>query len=351
MPNPFVHNREFQAALRARDAAALKALRGAYQPIVSRFLSDVSRTLAETASDSRAFRLSRLLALLDGLETELNSFAFVAGSLVTDAQRLSVHAAVEQMRALVVDALGDPPPGGAAVIGNLTAFPSDAARAMIGLAGDGSPLDKLLSPIAPETSRAVREALVAGIAAGDGADAIAAKIQPHLGEGLVRASRIARTETMRAYNESARMYLHDNDDVCAGWYWSCARSVRTCIVCWEMDGSFHSIDEPFASHVCCRCSSVPAVRSWAELGFPGYESETYQPKPARESFHALTADQQRAILGPGKYEAWKSGRFSLADLVGEGRSEAWGPYRYERSLKDTLARPKGGKGADMRVPL
>jgi len=55
-----------------------------------------------------------------------------------------------------------------------------------------------------------------------------------------------------------------------------------------------------------------------------------------ERFAALVLADQRAVLGPAKLAAYQAGQLRLADLVGERTAGAWGPVRYERSLRDVL---------------
>lgn len=59
--------------------------------------------------------------------------------------------------------------------------------------------------------------------------------------------------------------------------------------------------------------------------------------PSGESvFSDLSADAQREILGPGKYEAYSQGRITLADTVRVRESDEWGVTRSTASLSEAL---------------
>lgn len=343
---------DFRAKLLAGDIATLNLIHAAYEPILERFRAELDAVLKDFDANNRSksFRLQRLMALAEGLDAEVKRFAVSAEGVITLKQRVNVNLAIQAMHALTVAGLGEPP-AGVHIEALLASYPSEAVLSSIGLASDGSPLSKLLSTLAPDTVEGAKHAITYGIAAGESSDVIAGYLRLAANIGRVRALRIARTETMRAYNESSRSYLVENQQYVDGWYWHAAMSIRTCAMCWAMDGTWHPLDEPLASHVCCRCSMVPAVKSWSDLGYPDNNNPAPKPRLGVNEFERLAKAEQVQILGPGKWQAWKDGRFTLPDLVGERRSEEWGPARYERSLHDVLEDPAGGKGADLRVPL
>jgi hypothetical protein len=58
--------------------------------------------------------------------------------------------------------------------------------------------------------------------------------------------------------------------------------------------------------------------------------------PGTEIFAAMTDAEKAALLGPAKFAAYQDGKLSLADLVGQAYSDAWGTHRYEKSLSSIL---------------
>lgn len=141
---------------------------------------------------------------------------------------------------------------------------------------------------------------------------------------LARAATIARTEQMRAYREAARETYKANSKIVAGWVWHAQLSPRTCVLCWAMHGTFHSNDEPVATHPACRCVMLP------NLGKQVFES-------GADEFKKLSAADQRQILGAAAFEKYREGEIELKDLVGEREDARFGKTRYRISLNRALS--------------
>ena len=82
---------------------------------------------------------------------------------VNQAQRAAVGMAEEHAEQLALAGLGVPPPG---VTVTWARLPREAVTDLVGFLQDGSPLRDLLDELGSEASRAVRDALVAGVATG-----------------------------------------------------------------------------------------------------------------------------------------------------------------------------------------
>ena len=240
---------------------------------------------------------------------------------------------------------------------------TDAITALVGATQAGSALDTLFRGIRAEGAQAAEDALVQGIVLGYNPRKIAPMIRDALGVQLNRALTISRTETMRAQRVAASESYKANADVMKGWRWQAALTGNTCPVCISMHGSIHPVEEEMESHPNCRCSMVPVTKSWedlgAELGFdfsgvekagPSFEEiakkynisaerqKTYaQRKMTGEAyFRGLKAEEQRKILGPAKWLAWKEGKFAFDALSRKTYSPVWGAGRGAKSLKELL---------------
>lgn len=238
-----------------------------------------------------------------------------------------------------------------------------AIEALVGATQRGSALDKLFRGIRAEGAQAAEDALVQGIVLGYNPRKIAPMIRNALGVQLNRALTIARTEVMRAQRVAAAESYKANADVLKGWRWEAALTGNTCPVCISMHGSIHPVEEQMESHINCRCCSVPVTKSWDELGtelgfdFSGVEKagpsfeeiakkyklsaeqkRTYaQRKMTGEAyFRSLSAEEQRRVLGPAKWLAWKEGKFAFAQLAKKTYSPVWGAGRGAASLKELL---------------
>lgn len=218
--------------------------------------------------------------------------------------------------------------------------PSEAVANLVGTLGDGSPLRRLFDEFGEAASRAGRDAIEAAVAAGvnpreaarqlasalEGAspEGVAAELLGRTGRLRDRALVILRTETLRSHRSAALQNYRANADVVEGWEWHSARDSRTCPICWAMDGTVHRLDEPFATHVQCRCAAVPV--------FDGIERRG----TGEEAFARLSASDRLAILGEARAELYEEGvpLWAMVKLVG---NRDWGPERRLRPVREIRA--------------
>ena len=240
---------------------------------------------------------------------------------------------------------------------------TDAITALVGATQAGSALDTLFRGIRAEGAQAAEDALVQGIVLGYNPRKIAPMIRDALGIQLNRALTISRTEVMRAQRIATAESYKANADVIKGWRWQAALTGNTCPVCISMHGSIHPVEEEMESHPNCRCVMIPVTKSWEELGvelgvdFSGVEKagpsfeeiakkynisaerqKTYaQRKMTGEAyFRGLKAEEQRKILGPAKWLAWKEGKFAFDALSRKTYSAVWGEGVRQASLVELL---------------
>ncbi|MBI4496841.1 MAG: minor capsid protein [Chloroflexi bacterium] len=292
-----------------------------------------ARARGEEVSLSWLFQQERLQTLQRQVEAEIRDFSRFAEGRILQEQAQAVQAAQDQSAALMRAGLGPAPEG---VTVTLARLPAGAVQDLVGFLQDGSPLRELLDELGPEASTAVRQALITGVATGQGPRQIARQVRQSLGGNLVRALTISRTEVLRSYRESSRRTYEANSDVVSGWVWHSALGTRTCAFCWSMHGSVHPVTERMATHANCRCAEVPRTKSWEDLGFKDIPDTRPDIRPGTELFRELSEAEQLKILGPAKLAAYRAGALKLEDLRGFRRDPRWGPVGFERSLKDIL---------------
>lgn len=199
-------------------------------------------------------------------------------------------------------------------------------------------------PLSREAYAAVRRELIRGVAAGSNPRATAARIvaraEGGFNGGLNRALVIARTETLDAYRAGAQLGQAAHADVLASWTWTSALDSRTCPSCWGMHGSTHPLDEvgPI-DHPQGRCARVPTTKSWADLGLDVPEPPSLLPD-AQARFAALTADEQRVILGPARHAAYVAGDFPMSSWSVRKSNDGW---RDSRHTAPAPRRQSGGR--------
>lgn len=183
--------------------------------------------------------------------------------------------------------------------------------------------------LSPRAYSAVRRELVRGIAAGSGprevADRMVTRAHDGFDGGLARAVNIARTEMVDAHREAARVGQQRHADVIAEWVWLAHLSPRTCRSCIGQNGTRHPMSEPGPlDHQSGRCSRMPVPKTWAELGFDELDEPDDDGVPdAEEWFASLTEAEQRRILGPRGFVAWRRGDYPMSEWARRRRTSGW----------------------------
>lgn len=307
------------------------------------------------------YQQQRLSSMQTLVAKELAHFAKYAEGSVSAQQARVIDESLQFSRDMTILSLGAEYDGqGRFAVKTLH---KGAIEALIGATQQGSALDRLFRQIREDGAKAAEDALVQGIVLGYNPRKIAPLIRDALGVQLNRALTISRTEVMRAQRIATAESYKANADVIKGWRWQAALTGNTCPVCLSLHGSEHPITETMSSHPACRCTSVAITKSWEELGaeygvdFSGVEKagpsfadvakkygitpeqlRTYANRKlsGEAYFRSLSAEEQRAILGPSKWLAWKDGKFGFDALSRKTYSALWGEGVRQASLVELL---------------
>lgn len=203
--------------------------------------------------------------------------------------------------------------------------------------------------LSADATRSVRSALRLGMAAGDNPRTVARdmirRTEGVFNGGLARAEVIARTELIDGYRAAAAESHWQNRDVLDGWEWLAELSERTCPACLSMNGTQWPLDDPGPlDHHCGRCSRVPVIKPLGQLGIGGPEPQSVVPD-SLGWFESQPPAVQRQIMGPGRFEAWKQGRFPPERWAQRVETDGW---RDAFHVGKPAATPPSGTGG--RVP-
>lgn len=278
------------------------------------------------------WQLLRLKDLQKQVEREISAFEKFAEEKITAQQREVIDLASRHTEYLVRTALGKLPNGYGV---SWNRVPKEALEDLVGFLQDGSPLRDLFNSY-EATGQEAMDILTQGLALGLNPRVIASQMRKALGDDMVRALRIARTEVLRSYRESSRRGYEANNNIVKGWIWNAACNERTCASCWSKHGSFHTLDEQLLDHICGRCSMLPVTKSWEEMGFIGIRDTSPKIPSGEELFNKLSDVEKLAVLGPAKYAAYKEKAITLADLSKFKPDDKWGGMWYEPSLKEVV---------------
>lgn len=308
-----------------RDAITdeIEALRAAIKSLVD---AGTEPTLGQVQS------LDRWQSLLRQTDEQILTWARHVERTVVDAQADVIALAQEHTETLTTMQLGEQRMARLGV--TFDRLNTAAVEQMLGqLSG---PLGTLLDDIAPEATRELTAIMTRGVGAGWSPRRTARAMSRTVSTlPRSRALTIARTETLRAYRESARAAMQSNDIV-TGWQWH-ASLIGSCPICVALHGTVHESGEIMAVHPNCRCTAVPLSKSWSELGFDEPDEATVQVEPGEQWFARQPEAVQRSVLGPGKHDLYLAGDLELEDLVGFDQHPTWGPVRFERPLQDVAA--------------
>lgn len=125
-----------------------------------------------------------------------------------------------------------------------------------------------------------------------------------LDQGLARAVRVARTETM----EAARSAMADQistDERIAGWRRVTSRTPCPACLGLSVQG-LRRTDHSLSIHASCSCTALPVIRD---------VPETVTPPAGRDVFDAMSPAEQDRLYGPERAELIRTGQVSLDDLA------------------------------------
>lgn len=182
----------------------------------------------------------------------------------------------------------------------------------------GSPLDRVLDRYGTKVETSLRDGITQGLIQGEGSSNITRRIVAEVGDYIPAsdASRIVRTETMRAYRGAYRDQVETlPPDMIAGWRWISARDTRTCAICLGLHNHIF-VEYPDYMHIQCRCTCAP------------YFSPRYAPPQDFQTGDQWLATQpesvQLSVLGPSRYELWRNEGIPMRDMVQFENDPVWG---------------------------
>ena len=331
MPDIYAIIEAQRARLLAREETAETEINAAYSAVEGRILGEIhkltqrieaARAAGEVVNPAWLTQKRRLSDLWRQVEAEIRRFSVAAAAIIETAQSAAVTMAQFHLDQVLTASIGDQ----AAQIGvTFNHLPARTVEALVGAAGDGSPLRALFDALGPDVSQSIRDQLIQAVALGWNPNKTASAISDALGGNRARVRSIARTETMRAYREAAHQTAQQNADVLDGWTWLSALS-GSCAACVAMHGTFHLLEERMASHVNCRCTQIFESKPLEALSISGADWFAAQPESV-----------QVAVLGIAGAEAYRAGEVKLGDFVGLSKSKDWGAAYYQRSLRDAMA--------------
>ena len=317
---------QYQMLISKQETKAARDLAKRYKAMYARIAPQVEALAEQIAAGEMTAAEVRKLKSLAALETAIQEeFTAFSGYLRTEINPLAVSAAgigaeyaYTVMRYLT---------GGR----DINQLSPNNIEALLRFLSPGSALYERISKLAGYHTESVIQAILDSVGRGLGPRQVAREImaaaEGAFGGGLVDALRMERTAQLWASRAAAHANYIANNDIVTGWIWIAELDETTCMSCVSLHGQRFDLDEVQDDHHNGRCTSIPEIMGQNPI--EGLASGS-------DWFSNLTEEQQQAMMGPGKYEAWKDGKFDISQLSRQNPDDVYGHMRGEVPLKDLV---------------
>lgn len=218
---------EWRADLLSREAQQFQEMARRWMQVENSLEGQIALLIQQVEDEGglmtagQLARLTRYQQLLVQLQEETRKYAAAEEPRIAAQQQAYGEAGIDSA-VQAIDAVGGPE-----IRGTFNILPVRAIENMVGLAGDGSPLRKLLEEAWPDGALAMTNVLVKNTALGINPRQTAREMMKASGATLQRALVIARTESLRVYREASRQQYQASGLV-TGYRRLCAKQTRTC---------------------------------------------------------------------------------------------------------------------------
>lgn len=333
MPHPVIDAAErVRRDILNREAATTRRLTDAYGRAYQRMQTQIAALEEQLAtagelSRAKAANLATLRSLRNQVIDEVGRFAVFAEQEISLGAATAIERGLEDALALS-QAYFTTQPSLDALSAAWRVLPADQVETMIGFLGPDSPLHtSFVSQLGESVAARMEDALLDGIALGRGPRQIAAIVRRELGQGLTWSLNTVRTAQVWSYREATRASFIANSDIVDGWTWYAQLDNRVCMSCVAKHGSKHPVDEVLNDHHSGRCVALPNLPLAKSLGIKQPEIQ-----PGEVWFTGLPQAQQRGLMGPAKFAAWRDGAFAFNQLSQPYDDPVYGDMLREASL-------------------
>lgn len=334
-PDPKTTAQQIRSEVIADEVRRTGRLQRALQEAKQAISVDLNALMAQIEVRSKSglpvdggwlWQQSRLRQALGLIEDRLDAFGKLALSATEAGQTAALDRTPTDIDAMF-RSLRIPP-------GSYKLINTRALDRLIGHFADGSPIRTYFERYGDSVASGIERKLIGGVLRGAGPRETARKILAEVRRQVedaaekkgLRAIATARTETLRVYREATIDGYAENSQLVDGYIRLATLDHRTCPVCLALSGTWSPLSDPFESHVSCRCTLVPSMRSMPmDYGQSG-----------AQWFDDQDEEIQVQVLGPGKYELFKNKQLQLRDLIRRSTSPTFGPQVREASLREIL---------------
>jgi SPP1 gp7 family putative phage head morphogenesis protein len=174
------------------------------------------------------------------------------------------------------------------------------------------------------------------------------------------AETLVHTSVQSVANATREKIFDDNNDIMSGKEWSAALDRLTCPTCGALDGKRWTTDgKPIGhsmvyqippKHFRCRCSMIPVLKTWKELGINMDElSDNTRASMEGQVNDKTFADWLKRktetdptfadrTLGKGRAELWRNNKITMDQMISGGKplSLAELKAKYDKPILDQM---------------
>ena len=337
MESVYQYSQRYRNALLAEEDKAVNEIRSAYSTSISN-LEDQLNGMEARAKDyeARGLNFDTLSVMMDRtrdmikeLELRVNTVNEEAVQYILDGQESSVNAVDKNTGKLIAST--DPLlPKEITATATFNRIPQEALTSFIGSSSPDSPLGKLISGLALDTSERFRSTLATAIVSGDNPrqaardlEKVIQSTQTDINVSRSRLETIARTEMIRSARDAQR-YLYEGNPAVVGYQRQATQDGRVCIACLALSGTKYPTSEIMPSHPNCRCVMLPITLSaeyiMGESTDPGLNYPATGPTAL---LSGMSEGEKLQVMGPSRYALYQQG-VSLDKMVAVVQNKTWG---------------------------
>jgi hypothetical protein len=318
----------FHDALVRRDLASLERIIRAYTGIQTRLQGEIDALALEIERDGvrskgQLERMERYKRLLAETRAEVERFTVYMEQELPAMGREYVMRGLKESRALMTAAVND----NAVLVARFRDLAPETVERLLGFLDPDGPLFARLKLLPGYVAEKVAQTIINSVALGRNPRVLGRELSKAYGMGMADAMRMARTVQLYSYREASRANYAANDHIVKGWQWRCTLDGLVCPACLAMNGTKHELSEKLSGHHNCRCAPIP----YTILSPNGHEMQS-----GEDYLKSLPKREQQKLLGKGRWQAWRDGKFKFSDIVGSHDDEVYGEMFSAKSLKDLI---------------
>lgn len=337
MESVYAYSQRFRTALLQEEEKAVNEIRDAYSRSINSLEEELSGMEARAKDyEARGLNFDTLSAMMDRtremikeLELRINTVNEEAVQHILDGQESSLNA-VDKNTGKLIQSTDPLIPKEITASAEYNRIPKEALTSFIGSSSPDSPLGKLISGLAKDTSERFRNTLATAIVSGNNPRQAARDLEKVINSAQTdinvsrnRLETIARTEMIRSAREGQR-YLYETNPAVVGYQRQATQDGRVCIACLALSGKKYPTSEIMPSHPNCRCVMLPITLSaeyiLGESTDPGLNYPAIGPDAL---LSGMSEGEKLQIMGPSRYALYQQG-VPLEKMVNVVGNKSWG---------------------------